>query len=108
MSLFTAQLRASRHVTCLRLPQKRLLEKEEHYTSDLERQAGILPPLPLEQMCRLFYLNRANVEFATVFGYEVQHLSSQFRDMIADSVAAFRQGSKPPICPSFWQLGPRF
>ena len=29
----------------------------------LERQAGTLPPLPLEQMCRLFYLKTANVLF---------------------------------------------
>ena len=27
---FTAQLRASRHVKCLCLPQRRLLEKEEY------------------------------------------------------------------------------
>ena len=46
MPLFTAQLRASRHVTCLCLPQKRLLEKEEYYASVLERQSGLLPPLP--------------------------------------------------------------
>ena len=23
-------------------------------------------------------------------------------------LAVFRQGTKPPICPSFWRLGPRF
>ena len=42
MSLFTAQLRASRHVTCLHLPQRRLLEKEDYYALVLERQAGTL------------------------------------------------------------------
>ena len=52
---FTAQLCASRHVTCFRLPQWQLLEKEEYYASILERQA-----LTLEQMCRLFYLKRAS------------------------------------------------
>ena len=29
--LFTAQLQASHHITCLHLPQRRLLEKEEFY-----------------------------------------------------------------------------
>ena len=65
MSLFTAQLRASHHITCLRLPQRRLLGKEEYYALVLERQAGTLPPLTLEQMCRLFYLKRASVTIVT-------------------------------------------
>ena len=55
MSLFTAQLRALRHVTCLRLPQRQLLEKEEYYVSVLERQAGTLPPLPWSK-CAAFFI----------------------------------------------------
>ena len=34
---------------------------------------------------------------------QVQHI---FRWLV--SIAVFRQGSKPPICPSFWRLSPRF
>ena len=34
------------HVTCLHLPQRQLLEKEEYYASILERQAGTVPFLP--------------------------------------------------------------
>ena len=44
LSLFTAQLRASRHVTFT--PTLQLLKKEEYYASVLESQAGTLPPLP--------------------------------------------------------------
>ena len=56
--MFTAQLRASGHVRCLRLPQRRLLEMEEYNASVLERQAA----LTLEQICCLFYLKRAPVK----------------------------------------------
>ena len=45
MSLFIAQLQASRHVTRLRLPQRRLLEKEKYYASVLDRLAHCHPYL---------------------------------------------------------------
>ena len=51
LSLFTAQLRASCHVTCLRLPQWRLLEKEEYYALILERQGSTF--LSLTQLMSL-------------------------------------------------------
>ena len=86
MSLFTAQLRASRHVTCLRLPQRWLLEKEEYYASVLERQAGTLLPLPLEQMCHLFYLKRATVNPSV--------LSSKSSLWVTEAV------SGPVLCPA--------
>ena len=60
LSLFTAQVPASPLVTCLRQPQRRLLEKEEYYASVLERQAQThIATLNLEQMCHIFYLKRA-------------------------------------------------
>ena len=53
--MFTAQLRASRHVTCLRLPQWRP-------SGGFWKRRNIMPPFQkdiLQQMCHLFYLKGA-------------------------------------------------
>ena len=60
LSLFTAQLRASRHVTCLCLPRWRLLEKEEYDNSLLERKGRTLPPLPWSKCAAYLDLKRAS------------------------------------------------
>ena len=51
------------HVTSrLHLSQWRLLEKEEYYTSVLERQAGTLPSLPWSKCAAFFCLKRASLK----------------------------------------------
>ena len=56
--LFTAQLRASRHITCLRLPQ-RAFGKGGILRLGFRKTGRHIAALTLEQMCCLFYLKRA-------------------------------------------------
>ena len=66
--LFTAQLCASHHVTCLHLPRWRVLKKMEYYASLLERQGSTL-----EQMCHLFYQKRATVSCTAFTPFTVKY-----------------------------------
>ena len=60
LSPFTAQLRASRHVTCLRLPQ-RAFGKGGILRLHFRKTGRDIAVFTLQQMCRLFYLKRATV-----------------------------------------------